>query len=146
VDELGGGRPHRYDLRFHLAHEAQGRTRVESNGANDVVRAPGLALVFNAPHAPRLEDGWVSPVYGVKHPAPVVSVVSEGDAEARFFTLVMPLDANAPAPRMLTREGDGARRTRVEIAGVGEGGSATDVLTWGAQELKWSRGSAEEGR
>ncbi len=144
VDELHGERPHRYDLRFHLAQEAWQKTRVESNGANNVVRAPGLALVFNAPHAPRLEDGWVSPVYGVKHPAPVVSVVSEGEAEARFFTLVMPLDANAPAPRMLVREGDGARQTRVEIAGVG--GSATDVIVWGAHGLSWSRNGSEEGR
>lgn len=146
VDELSGERPHRYDLRFHLAHEAWRQTRVESNGANNEVRAPGLALVFSAPHAPRLEDGWVSPVYGVKHPAPVVSVVSEGEAEARFFTLVMPLDANAPAPRMLVQEGDGARRTRVEIVGMGEDGTATDVLTWGAHELSWSRDCAEEGR
>lgn len=144
VDELGGERPHRYDLRFHLAQEAWQKTRIESNGANNVVRSPGLALVFVAPHAPRLEDGWVSPVYGVKHTAPVVSVVSEGEAEARLFTLVMPLDANAPAPRMLVREGDGARPTRVEIAGVGEGGSATDVLVWGAHGLSWSRNGSEE--
>jgi hypothetical protein len=143
VDELSGERPHRYDLRFHLAPEAWRQTHVESNGANGVVRAPGLALVFAAPHRPRLEDGWVSHVYGVKHPAPVVSVVAEGSSEARFLTLIVPLDAEARAPELFVREGDGSR---VEIVGVGAGGTATDVLTWGEHELRWSRDGAEGGR
>jgi hypothetical protein len=86
-DELRGDRPHRYDLRFHLAPDAWGRTTVE--GA--VVRAPGVALVFSAPAAPTLEAGWVSTVYGEKRAAPVVSVAVEGVAEARFVTLVVPL-------------------------------------------------------
>jgi hypothetical protein len=86
-DELRGDRPHRYDLRFHLAPDAWGRTAVE--GA--VVRAPGVALVFSAPAAPTLEAGWVSTVYGEKRAAPVVSVAVEGVAETRFVTLVVPL-------------------------------------------------------
>ena len=86
-DELRGDRPHRYDLRFHLAPEAWGRTAVEGS----VVQAPGVALVFCAPAAPTLEAGWVSTVYGEKREAPVVSVAVEGVAEARFVTLVLPL-------------------------------------------------------
>jgi hypothetical protein len=143
VDELRGERAHRYDLRFHLSREAWRRTRVESNGENDVVRAPGLALVFNAPHAPRLEDGWVSHVYGVKHPAPVVSVVAEGAKETRFFTLVFPLDENAHAPTLFVNEGKGSRPYGVRVVGVGVGGASTDVLTWDARELSWRRGGAE---
>lgn len=146
ADELSGKRPHSYDLRFHLAQEAWQQMRIESNGANNVVRAPGLALVFAAPHTPRLQQGWVSPVYGVKHPAPVVSVVAEGEAVACFFTLVLPLDENTPAPRVLVHEDNVPRQMHVEIVGVGEGGSATDMLTWGAHELSWSRDCAEEGR
>ena len=146
VDELHGERPHRYDLRFHLAQEALRQTRVESNGVNNVVRAPGLALVFGAPHAPRLEQGWVSHVYGVKHPAPVVSVVAEGEASARFFTLVFPLDANAQAPALFVEEGDGSRPNRVRVAGVGEGGAAADVITWDARAFGWARDGAEGGR
>jgi hypothetical protein len=146
VDELRGERPHRYDLRFHLSHEAWGQTRVESNGVNPVVRAPGLALVFGGPHAPRLEDGWVSEIYGVKRPAPVVSVVNEGEASARFFTLVFPLGANAPAPGMSVEEGMGSRPCGVRVNGVGEGGAATDVITWDAREVGWVRGGAEKVR
>lgn len=146
VDELGGERPHRYDLRFHLSQEAWRRTRLGSNGANGVVRAPGLALVFGAPHVPQLEDGWVSHTYGVKHPAPVVSVVVEGEASARFFTLVFPLDANAHAPEMFVDEGDGSRPNRVRVAGVGESGKAADVITWDAREFSWTRDDAEGRR
>jgi hypothetical protein len=146
VDDIGGERPHRYDLRFHLPHEAWRRTCVESNGVNGVVRAPGLALVFGAPHEPRLEQGWVSHTYGVKHPAPVVSVVAGGRPSARFFTLVFPLDAAPPAPTMSVEEGVGSRPHRVRVAGVGEGGGATDVITWDARELSWTRDGAEGKR
>lgn len=145
VDELRGEHPHRYDLRFHLAHEAWRQTSVESNGTNGVVRAPGLALVFGAPHEPRLERGWVSPIYGVKRPAPVVSVVVERQSSARFFTLVFPIEADAPAPAMFIEEGEGSRPNRVRVAGVGEGGAATDVITWDAREFSWTRGGTEEG-
>jgi hypothetical protein len=146
IDELSGERPHRYDLRLHLAREAWQQTRVETNWTNNVVRAPGLALVFGAPHRPRLEPGWVSHAYGVKRPAPVVSVVVEGQASARFFTLVFPLDENAFAPAMLVREGEGSRPCRVRVVGVGEGGASADVLTWDSREFSWTRDGAEVGR
>jgi hypothetical protein len=86
-DRLRGRRPHRYDLRFHLAPDAWGATVVEGCA----VRAPGLGLFFNAPAAPRLERGWVSERYGEKRPAPVVSVAVEGVREADFVTLVVPM-------------------------------------------------------
>lgn len=144
VDELSGERPHRYDLRFHLSEEAWQRARVESNGVNGVVRAPGLALVFVAPHAPRLEQGWVSHKYGVKHPAPVVSVVAEGAASARFFTLVFPLDSDACAPELFIDEG--SRSCGVRVIGVGERGAAADAITWDAREFSWTREERGAGR
>jgi hypothetical protein len=139
VDQLADDHPHRYDLRFHLAPEACEQTRVESNGTNSVVRAPGLALVFDDARTPQLEPGWVAPVYGVKHLAPVVSVVAEGEAESRFFTLVAPLAAEAVAPKLLVHRAGSkhSRQVRVRVVGVGTDGAATDLLTWGfaAQEL-----------
>jgi hypothetical protein len=146
VDELRGERPHRYDLRFHLSWEAWGQTHVESCDVNGVVRAPGLALVFGAPHMPRLEQGWVSHVYGVKRPAPVVSVVNEGEAEARFFTLVFPLGAGATTPGMLVEEGTGSQPHSVRVDGAGEDGAATDVITWDAREFSFVRDRSEGGR
>lgn len=146
VDDLRGERPHRYDLRFHLSHEAWRQTRVESNGVNRFVRAPGFALVFGAPHEPQIEDGWVSHTYGVKHPAPVISVVNDGEASARFFTLVFPLGESADAPAMFVEEGDGSRPHRVRVVGVGLRSEAADLITWDSRELSWTRGGAEGKR
>lgn len=145
VDQLSDDHAHRYDLRFHLAPEAWEQTRIESNGTNSVVRAPGLALVFDEARTPRLEDGWVAPVYGVKHPAPVVSVVAEGESESCFFTLVAPLDAMKPAPRMLvhTTKGKHSKQVRVEVVGVGDDGASTDLLTWGLAAQDFDLGAVQ---
>ncbi|MEA2246423.1 MAG: hypothetical protein QOH46_952 [Solirubrobacteraceae bacterium] len=113
-DLLAGERPHRYDLRFHLAADAWGRVAVECRDASYVVRAPGVALVVAADRAPVIEAGWVAPAYGVKLRAPVVSVVAAG-AATTFTTLVVPLDDGAPAPEMTVRNDGDA--TAVEIAG-----------------------------
>ena len=56
-DRLTGERPHRYDLRFHLAPEAHRATHVDAG----TVLAPGLALVVPGADTLRLEPGWVSP-------------------------------------------------------------------------------------
>ena len=37
-----------------------------------------------------LEPGWVSPTYGIKHPAPVVRVTAEGRADADLLTVITP--------------------------------------------------------
>jgi hypothetical protein len=94
VDRLRGEVPHRYALRFQLAAEAQGRTVVEGC----VVRAPGLALVLDEDHPPELAEGWVSPLYGVKHRAPAVVAVHEGEPDATFVTLVHPVDDRTSTP------------------------------------------------
>jgi hypothetical protein len=142
VDHLRGSRPHRFDLRFHLTHEAFGRTSVERNRSNAVVRAPGLALVFEPLHAPREEHGWVAPEYGVKLPAPVISVPREGVSEACFFTLVMPLEADAPAPTLLAHaeRGETVRTITFEVEGAGRDGGSLDRLTWSASPQAFELG------
>jgi hypothetical protein len=85
VDRLEGQRPHRYTLRFQLAPEALDRVWIDGCA----VHAPGLLLEFDEAHLPRLVDGWVAPVYGVKHAAPAVEAVHEG-ASATFTTRIVP--------------------------------------------------------
>jgi hypothetical protein len=85
-DQLRGAQAHRYDLRFHLAPEAWERVEVDGQ----IVRAPGVELEIAADARPVIEAGWVSPLYGVKVSAPVVSVAVEGRAEARFRTVIRP--------------------------------------------------------
>jgi uncharacterized heparinase superfamily protein len=84
-DVLSGERRHRYDLRFHLAP-----------------RHAELTLHVKGARSIAVEDGWISPRYGVRRPAPVVSAVATGE-RARFVTLL------APDTRILELEGDVAR-------------------------------------
>lgn len=145
VDALRGNRPHRFDLRFHLAPEAWNQTSVERNVLNTIVRAPGLALIFEPPHLPSLEPGWVAPEYGVKIPSPVVSVVTEGVAEAHFFTLVVPLGSGAPTPTLLahTRQSGSDQKILAEVTGVGAGGACVDRLMWSAAAQPFELGMFE---
>jgi hypothetical protein len=131
-DELGGARPHRYDLRWHLAPEADGRVRVQRHGDGFAVRAPGLALVIAGGAQPRIEPGWVAPEYGVKHAAPVVSVVADGAAAATFTTLLLALDDDAPLPVF------GVERCAGETT-VAVGG---DVVRWGPGRASLQRDEA----
>jgi hypothetical protein len=109
-DHVAGERPHRYDVRFHLAPEAHGRVQLHG----PAVRAPGLALVFARGLDVRVEGGWVAPLYGVKEPAPVVSAAADGVAELRCVTLVAPLRDGEPLPALSVV---GPGRAVVERAG-----------------------------
>jgi hypothetical protein len=82
-DRLSGQRPHSYDLRFHLAPEAQGAVAVEDG----TVVAPGVALTILGAGTPAVEQGWVAPRYGCRLPAPVVSAAAEGH-DAVFVTVL----------------------------------------------------------
>jgi uncharacterized heparinase superfamily protein len=80
-DALAGDREHRYDLRFHL-------TPGEAWASGSAVLGPGVALVIDGADEIALEPGWVSPRYGVRFEAPVVSAVAHG-RDARFRTEVI---------------------------------------------------------
>jgi uncharacterized heparinase superfamily protein len=81
-DTLTGEREHRYDLRFHLPPG-------EAWTSGSAVLASGLALVIDGADEIAIEPGWVSPRYGVKHDAPVVSAVARG-RQASFRTELLP--------------------------------------------------------
>jgi uncharacterized heparinase superfamily protein len=123
-DVLEAERPHRYELRFHLSPAAQ--DRVEIDGWT--VRAPGVALVFAGGPAPAVEPGWISPAYGVKLRAPIVTVTVDGADAHTFTTMIAPLASPHAAPAMRVRRGEGP--IVVEIKGVGEDSAATDTVTW----------------
>lgn len=144
VDQLRGGRRHNYDLRFHLSPEAMNHTSVRSCDGNFAVLAPGVALVSTSPYKPTLEPGWFAPKYGVKLGAPVVSIRSDGTAEADFFTLIAPHKLNDPPPSLKVIESVG--RLGFAVSGVGRERSAIDHVTWSVTaepfEFGFVRGSA----
>ena len=96
--------------------------------ANAVVRAPGVTLVVAPARTPRLEAGWVAESYGVKRPAPVVSVAVDGMAEVTFTTLVVPLASDGIPPTLAVHASDDA--TVVEVRGTGLDGRARDWIAW----------------
>jgi len=96
-DVLEGRRPHRYDLRWHLA---PGRVQVWAGG----VTSPTVAITILGARSIALEEGWISPEYGIREPAPVVSAASTG-RNARFITLLFPREPSAPVPT-LSVDGD----------------------------------------
>ncbi len=81
-DTLTGEAEHRYDLRFHLPPG-------DAYTSGSAVLAPGLALVIDGADEIAIEPGWISPRYGVKHAAPVVSAVARG-RDAAFRTELLP--------------------------------------------------------
>ena len=81
-DTLTGEREHRYDLRFHLAPG-------EAWLSGSAVLGPGVALLIEGADEITVEPGWVSPRYGVRHEAPVVSAVARG-RDATFRTELVP--------------------------------------------------------
>jgi uncharacterized heparinase superfamily protein len=136
-DRLSAIRPHRYDLRWHLAPEALGS--VELSAEECSVRVPGLLLAFAPGPEIAIDEGWYAPRYGIRHPAPVVSAVIEYAADAAFITLAAP----APGPERPTLavvDLDASRAT-IEVAGVGTGGGALDTISWSADGrcLAWRR-------
>jgi uncharacterized heparinase superfamily protein len=81
-DELDGERNHRYDLRWHLP---PGPAELLPDG----VLTPTARITIRGARSVAFEDGWISPEYGVKHPAKVVSAVAVGRT-ARFVTRLEP--------------------------------------------------------
>jgi hypothetical protein len=71
-----------------------------------------------------IEPGWIAPDYGVKHRAPVVSIVADGAADATFTALVVPLADGAEAP--VLRVDAAGDLTTLDVTGDG----FSDTLCW----------------
>jgi hypothetical protein len=138
-DTLTASQPHRYDLLFHLPHDASGRISSQTRlGACEVV-TPNLLLVlceaFGAEFA--VEQGYVSERYGEKRPAPILRFTRSA-SNTSFHTLLYPFSASPPnlRPRVLpvwrdSREVPGACALRIDIEQ--EQGHATDYVFFAPQ-------------
>jgi Heparinase II/III-like protein/Heparinase II/III N-terminus len=145
IDSLRGHLPHRFDLRFHLTPAALNRCSLINAPGNSGIRTPELVLLFAPDRQPALSDGWVSPLYGVKELAPVVSIVSQGQTNADFFTLIVPRKPGAPLPRLIVQftDLDLLKTGHVRIEGAGDDFQRVDGIAWadGARPL-WRRTSS----
>ena len=144
VDSLRGRVPHTFDLRFHLTGAAWNRCARVNGPNNSGIRTPELVMLFEPQREPALRRGWVSPLYGVSEVAPVVSVLSHGEASTDFFTLIAPRKLNAPLPRFTVEfaDLDPLATGHVRVEQTGEKFDQADEIRWanGAPAL-WRRKS-----
>lgn len=100
VDSLEGVGTHDVELRFQLAPldvSLEGESWARARGS----RGGGLLLGAFSSAALRgeVQEGWVSPAYGVRERAPVVAYVTRARLPIRVFTLLLPLEsASSPLP------------------------------------------------
>jgi hypothetical protein len=126
VDSLRGSVPHKYDLRFHLTAEALNHCTRIAGG----IRTPDMVLL-SLSNNPALSHGWVSPRYGIKQAAPVVSFVSTGEANTDFYTLIAPRTLSMPLPQFqVLSDSDPLDSGCVCIVGVGQNFTEVDELSW----------------
>ncbi|HEY4424475.1 MAG TPA: alginate lyase family protein [Pyrinomonadaceae bacterium] len=159
VDSLRGSVPHKYDLRFHLTTEALNHCTRIAGG----IRTPDMVLLSlsnncrggppwppvlrnravvekrvateGPPYSCSLSHGWISPRYGIKQAAPVVSFVSTGLANTDFYTLIAPRELGAPLPQLQVLS-DG----HVRVEGIGADFNEVDELSrQGETEPTWRR-------
>ncbi|NUR55582.1 MAG: alginate lyase family protein [Acidobacteria bacterium] len=148
IDRLEAASLHTYDLRYHLATDAWHHVEVH----NSRVTAPGLGMAIVGPGTIAIEDGWVSPQYGVKHSAPVLSMQSAPQRDALFVTLIVP-QPDGPAPFEMRVDAAADETLSITISGVGAGHASTDRLVWrpggapfalpemdGVADIAWTRG------
>ena len=87
-DRLRGESTHEYVARWHLAPETEGTVDVTLHRDDHVVEAAGVCLTVPGPCVDvTIEEGWISPAYGVKHRAPVVAIRAIG-RDADFVTRI----------------------------------------------------------
>jgi len=86
---------------------------------------------------PYISHGWISPRYGIKQSAPVVSFVSTGEANADFYTLIAPQELSAPLPRFqVLRDSDPLFSGHIRVENFNE----VDELSWQTgTEPTWRR-------
>ncbi len=103
VDNVRSSQSHRFDLRWHLPATATGRTTLTQCDGGALIETPYGHFTITATASgasatagsmvqgvsARVEQGWVSPTYGVKLPAPVIVATVHG-AEATLITHVTP--------------------------------------------------------
>jgi len=96
-DLLRAENAHDYDRLFHLSDRAEGKVSVHRDRETLRVNAPHLVMAQAQDPEVTLvvEAGWVSPSYGVRHPAPVLRYASHA-ANAVYHTLLYPYKTNAP--------------------------------------------------
>lgn len=98
TDLLRADEGHRYDLHFHLAPRALGRTMLLKRERSTCVLSPNLLIV--QPTSPEIHtdllEGFVSSQYGEKQPAPILRYSKRATGTTCFDTVLYPFQTTQP--------------------------------------------------
>ena len=98
TDRLTTEDKHDYDLYFHLSDRAQDQTHLVGNAVCHLIHSPNLLIA--QPSCPGvkvvIEQGYVSPKYGIKHKAPVVKFTKLQARSVVFHTVLYPYKDTPP--------------------------------------------------
>lgn len=103
LDTVEGQGNHHADVFWHLASDL--RWQLQENSALVIWEQGTLALLFADAHAwtPRIQEGWCSPVYGVRKRIEVLSFHNEGELREGIATLLLPCAHSTNNPGLLAR-------------------------------------------
>lgn len=112
TDRLTANTSHKYDLRFHLSSLAHKNVFMQFKNNTLTVHSPHfiMAQPVHDEILPLIEEGSLSPRYGVRLPAPIIRF-SQWGACALFHTVLVPYKTIAPVISIETgevRAGNGA--------------------------------------
>ena len=98
TDRMHGEGSHTYDLHFHLAPRALGRTILRTGEKSTWVTSPNLLIAQprSSDIQAAIEEGFVSPEYGVRQEAPIVKFTQKADETAFFHTVIYPYRSEQP--------------------------------------------------
>ncbi len=129
-DHVQGDVDHRYEARWHLPTEAEGRVTIVRGSAQTTVSSPVGTLTIPASASVDIEPGWISPSYGILQRAPIVVICATGTA-ADILTVLSPGDAEVTLDDQTEH---GSLRCLVKR------GNATDLIQWAAHtDVAWER-------
>lgn len=129
--DCSDGLPHRADLRFHFAAAAAGRVSLQHDARRLRAAGPGWQLdclgAGDNDFAAALEAGWVSTTYGIKDPAPVLSVRQHAAGTMAFATVIASAASGVRIGRIDWSGGDGSLGVAVELA-TADGAAFRDLV------------------
>jgi hypothetical protein len=137
-DIAEGAGVHDLEIFWHLAPDVRVVVSPSALTVNPT-SGGGEKLVLLAANPQKWElavtEGWVSPAYGERLPAPVASFGARVQLPAEHATLVLPLSAGEVAGRFHLAEG-----VSDAVGYVYEHGDLTDYITWGGSGEAWNLG------
>ena len=101
TDLLLAEEPHEYDLLFHLSDKAFNAVSVTEKQNTVLIDSPNLVIAqaANKEIYPNINSGYVSPTYGVKLAAPIVSLKTSA-SNACYNTVLYPYKSERPEIRV----------------------------------------------